>query len=378
MGVKKYRTRQGTAWEVDQWITLPTGRQHRFRQRKIPTKEQAQVLLAKVKSEAFEGRFLDRRKEPQWTVSQLWERFTQAARRGRHSFSTEEHRGGHLKRHLGNQVAMHLTVEDIDWYREERSEEETVRGGPPSPASRNREVALLRRMLNWAVEAKLLTFNPIPKVSMEDEKNVRWVMVEEKTFAGLLEVAEQPLRPIILTAYDTGMRRGEILMLRWPHVDLRSGVIRLQAQDTKTNEARVIVLTERLVEELHGLPRDIRSDYVFVNPETGAAWNDIRKMWRRACKAAGLTGVWFHDLRRSFITNARRRGIPESVVMKMSGHKTRAVFERYNIVEEEDLRVAIRRLEAGAKAELGDQFGQDLDKVGSVGCAHNKAPSANH
>ena len=66
-------------------------------------------------------------------------------------------------------------------------------------------------------------------------------------------------------------------------------------------------------------------------------------MWRRACEGATLEGVWFHDLRRSFITIARRKGIPQSVVRRFSGHKTDAVFERYNM--EEDLRAAAKRLE---------------------------------
>jgi integrase len=77
----------------------------------------------------------------------------------------------------------------------------------------------------------------------------------------------------------------------------------------------------------------------------------------RACKKAGLQGLWFHDLRRSSVTNARRRGVPESVVMKMSGHKTRAVFDRYNIIDEEDLRAAVKRIEAGISRDLG----HDLD-----------------
>ena len=67
---------------------------------------------------------------------------------------------------------------------------------------------------------------------------------------------------------------------------------------------------------------------------------DIRKPFRRAVVATGLEGLWFHDLRRSFITRARRVGVPESVVMRMSGHRTRAVFERYNVVDTQDLRVA--------------------------------------
>jgi len=102
-----------------------------------------------------------------------------------------------------------------------------------------------------------------------------------------------------------------------------------------------------LREALEAQPRHIKSDWVFTNPETEEAWKDIRKVFRRACKAVKLTGVWFHDLRRSFVTNARRRGVPESVVMRMSGHRSRAVFDRYNIVEEDDLRDAVKRIEAG-------------------------------
>jgi integrase len=83
-----------------------------------------------------------------------------------------------------------------------------------------------------------------------------------------------------------------------------------------------------------------------MNPETGEAWKEIRFMFRRASKGAALpAGLWFHDLRRSFVTYARRRGIAESILMRLSGHKTRAVFDRYNLVGDGDVRAAasIRR-----------------------------------
>ena len=89
-----------------------------------------------------------------------------------------------------------------------------------------------------------------------------------------------------------------------------------------------------------------------MNPETGTRWEDARKLFIRARRKAELTHVWFHDLRRSFVTNARRRGVPESVVMRMSGHRTRNVFDRYNIVEDEDVRNAVKSIEAGAARDL--------------------------
>ena len=96
-------------------------------------------------------------------------------------------------------------------------------------------------------------------------------------------------------------------------------------------------------------------------------------MWRRASRAAGIAeGVWFHDARRSFCTNARRRKVPESVVMRMSGHRTRTVFDRYNIVEDEDVKDAVAQLEAGAAAELG----RVLDTSVGAATTNDEAPPA--
>ncbi len=147
-----------------------------------------------------------------------------------------------------------------------------------------------------------------------------------------------------------------VLDFRWEQVDLRQGAIRLAPQDTKGEESRLVVLTTRVLAVLEALPRGLPTTPLFRNPRTGEAWQDIRKAFRRAPKAAGLDGVWFHDLRRGFVTRARRLGVPESVVMRMSGHRTRAVFDRYNIVSEDDLRDAVRRIEAGF-------FGHVLDTL---------------
>ena len=116
----------------------------------------------------------------------------------------------------------------------------------------------------------------------------------------------------------------------------------------------IALVTDRVCAELKQLLRAV-SGYVFINPRTGSRWYDLKKAFDRARKKAGLEHIHFHDLRRSFVTNARRRGIQESVIMRMSGHKTRSVFERYNVVSEEDLRDAVKRLEEGRLSELREK-----------------------
>jgi integrase len=80
---------------------------------------------------------------------------------------------------------------------------------------------------------------------------------------------------------------------------------------------------------------------------------------RRSCARAGYHGIWFHDLRRSLVTNARRRGVPESVVMKLSGHRTRSVFDRYNIIDENDLKAAVEQIDRARQEESRRRSGLD-------------------
>ena len=123
-------------------------------------------------------------------------------------------------------------------------------------------------------------------------------------------------------------------------------------EDEDQQAPQLVVLTDRVRKALEALPRSL-SGYVFVSPRTGQPWVDVRKQFRAALKGAEVEEhTLFHDLRRSFITNARRWGIDESIVMTMSGHKTRSAFERYNIVSEDDQRRAVREIEAGRQREL--------------------------
>lgn len=354
MGVKRYRSKGTIFWRIDEQLTRPDGTVQRFRKRRIPTKELAMSILAQARAQIFEDGYLGREEPSTLTVAEAWDKYEPTSARDNSSWREDRARSRTLLSQLGSRRCVGLSLRDIDQYRNRRFSQTTRRGGPPSPATLDREVELLKRVLNYAVACGWLESSPIAGVKLLRKPNVRRSVLNEKEFADLVQAADPKLRPILIVAYDTGMRKREILDLRWSQVDLKARLIRLAPQDTKCDGHRAVYLTERVITAIRQLPRHLRNDDVFINSRTGKPWVDISDMFQRARKKAGMEHVWFHDLRRSFVTNARRRGIAESVVMKMSGHKTRAVFDRYNIVCEEDLINALRRMELAIEVESAE------------------------
>jgi integrase len=161
------------------------------------------------------------------------------------------------------------------------------------------------------------------------------------------------LKAIVATAYNTGMRRGEILGLTWDRVDLQKRVIRLEAKDTKDREARTVPICRELLEVLLALPTRLQAsaedNHVFKY--AGERIEVFYDGLKRACKDAGIAygskvsdGFVFHDLRHGFNTNMSRAGVPEAVIMAITGHSTREMFDRYNTVDEQDKLQAVERL----------------------------------
>jgi integrase len=371
MGVEKYTTPGGKiAWMVDLTAKLPNGREVRFRKRKIPTREQAKALESKTLGEIFDSIYFESRRTIALTIRQLWEQYKPITLRDNRSHQSDQGRAEHVLRHLGDHRAMTLTRADVEEYRKKRLGEKTRRGKPPKSSTLNREVALLKRLFSYAVECERLPHSPIAHVPMLEEKNVRQRTVSEAEIAQVVAAAGPYLGPLFLAYYDTGMRKTELRLLRRACLDLTRKAIRLRPEDTKTGKGRVVPLTDRVVAAIRSLPTPLGSEYVFVNPETSGPWNDPYRLFRKVCQGLGIEGVWLHDTRRSFSTNARRRGSSESEVMKVTGHTTRSTFDRYNIVDEEDAREVIRRLEAGTASELArteQKSRQDSVKMDS-GC----------
>jgi len=138
MGVTRYQADGQTWWRVDAWVVDQDGRHVRFRKKRIPTKEQALAVAAKVRTESFEGSFLVRRRLSRQTVAELWKAYAPAAERDNASWKTDKGRAWHLLRHLGAVQAERLSLREVDAYRDARLKETTRRGGAPTPATLDR------------------------------------------------------------------------------------------------------------------------------------------------------------------------------------------------------------------------------------------------
>jgi integrase len=348
MGVIKQYVKKGlTLFRIDVWLKLPNGTLKRVRESMIPTREHAELRVAKLKIDAFEGRFFDRQLESTITVEDCWKAWEPITRRDNDSWRSDVCRARDLVRILGPCLAARLTRADVEMFRQKRFSETTFRGGHPSPATVDRETALLKRCINYKVECGDLVRNPIASVPLLHVPNTRDMVLKGTMLDRIKKEAPPAFAPVIEFGRETGLRRTELRFLRWEQIDLAVGCLRLSAKETKTEQARTVYLTSRAREILHQTPRQLHSPYVFINPDTGKPWSEYSKMFRRACERAGLKGIWFHDLRRTFVTNARRSGVPESVVMKLSGHRTRSVFDRYNIIDEGDLKAAVEKIDVG-------------------------------
>ena len=164
-------------------------------------------------------------------------------------------------------------------------------------------------------------------------------MLSEDEFERLLEASAEHLKPILICAYETGMRLGEILSLHWEQVDLEKGFINLQAGQTKTGEGRKVPISPRLYEVLSSLARN--GEYVFTYQ--GEMVKSIKRSFKRACQRAGIKDFRFHDFRHTFVTRMRRKGVPDRVIMNITGHKTLVMLNRYDRIDEQDLLQAVSR-----------------------------------
>ncbi len=257
---------------------------------------------------------------------------------GKRSIATLRGLIRHLSGSFGMTKAVDITADRIATYIGDRQREGAAN------ASINRELAALKRMFNLAVRARRL--NHAPYVEMLAENNARQGFVDHPGFIAVRHALPTYLKDPITFLYFSGWRAGEMKALEWRDVDLDGKVVRLRPEVSKSQEGRVLPLAGELLEVVERARAKRRPDCPFVFHDDGHPIGNFRKAWRTACRAAGLNEILVHDLRRAAVRNMVRAGVPDRVAMALSGHKTRSIFERYNIVSESDLVAASERLQA--------------------------------
>ena len=266
------------------------------------------------------------------------------------------------KDYIGNLLVEDVKPSMIEEYRQMRLSQISYRGEHASsqkvtPASVNKEVATLKRIFNLAIREDLATKNPCWKVEKLPENNERKRILSQSEFNNLIRNLPTHARRIVIVGYYTGMRSGEILGLTWDKVNLEEGYIELEAEDTKTKKPRRIYLHEKAFEVVRRLhkAREGNQSYVFVYK--GHRIKSIKTALNRACEKGGIKDFRFHDLRHTFNTMMRKAGVPKSVIMHLTGHKTSVMFDRYNTVDENDAREALQKMESFLSAGKGDNLG---------------------
>jgi integrase len=227
-----------------------------------------------------------------------------------------------------------------------------------SNATVNRELSALKRMLNLGAQQTPPKVDRVPYIPMLKENNVRKGFFEHGDFIALRNALPSHMKGFATFAYKVGWRLEEIATLTWGQVDLEHGIVRLEAGETKNDEARTVYLDEEL-KNIFSRQWELRKKgksllpFVFLNERGTDRIKRFDKSWKTACKDAKIGKRLVHDFRRTAVRNMIRSGIPERVAMMISGHKTRSVFDRYNIVSDTDLKLAAQKQQTYLESQMG-------------------------
>jgi len=248
---------------------------------------------------------------------------------GRRSLDTLRFRLKPLREAFGQDRARDVTAARITEYVRDRLAVKKAR------ATVNRELAALRRAFALAIDQERLS--AVPRVRLMADNNARQGFVTPADFERIVAELPEYLRDVARFGYLTGWRRREVITLEWSGVDLDGQRLTLRRERSKNGQPRTVPFVGSLG-EIIARRHAIRGECRYVFHRNGRPIRDFRGSWDNACEAAGKPGLLFHDLRRSAVRNLVSAGVDQSVAMRITGHKTVSVFQRYRIVADDDVR----------------------------------------
>lgn len=334
---------RGPRWWISYYaLDRDTGKRKEIRESGGATEKEAGKLLQQRRDEVATAKSVGRPflgpVAERVTVNELLKALENYyVTKGKKSLPQLKSRIKRIREKFGTYRAIAVTPIRVDAYIVERQSEEA------RPATINREIEVLQRAFTLAVEKQRLAY--VPKfASLAETDNAREGFFEKADFGAVLDQIDDPdVADFLRWFYFTGMRPGEIKSLTWRAFDRETWTVRLPAKDAKTGKARKLGLEGELrpIFERRLERRQLHCPFIFHRG--GERMGEFRKTWRTACEEAGVEGMLVYDLRRTAIRNMVRAGVPENVAMRISGHRTRNVFDRYDITSDEDIRQAMER-----------------------------------
>lgn len=313
---------------------------------------QAKKVLAEHAQELVSGKYLEAEK-PKVSFTHAAESFLAFSKARKKSHLRDTFSVRHLTAFFGERPLESLNPSAVEDYLAFRKSEAARKGRDLKGSTLNREIACLKTIARRALLDRMIDRNPVEGLRMFKEQSRNRTLTPEE-YQRLLENCSLHFRPVVMLAYDTGMRKGEILGLKWDQVDFKAGVITLKAEETKTQESREIPLDRALLALLSGIPKTLGSPYVFTF--RGHELRDPKTAFLKACQRARIPDFRFHDLRHCAVTNFRKAGVSDTTIMSISGHKTYAVFRRYDRIDRGDRQAAlecVRRFKDTNRTPIG-------------------------
>ncbi len=326
--------KRGSIWWSYIWVD---GVRHQT-STKTSNKRQAEAIEQKFKEEINARRHQLVQYDPKLTVGELATRFLADG-------EPRPHHVWHLKALLpffGDTLVVQLNRNMAREFRTWRKKQKTL-----TDATVNRALSVLRHILYWAVDESIVQTNPMARLPLVRERRLKRPVMSLAEEQLVLATLPNYLRRIVVTALDTGMRRGEILKQRWEDVDLGRRLLMVSRSKTAMGESREIALTSRVYGLLSADPQT--SGIVFTMNGQPLSW--IRKGWLGGLKRAGLRHFRFHDLRHTFNTRLMEAGVIQDVRMALMGHSAGDTHSLYTHVELPIKRQAIEKLEAWVKQQ---------------------------
>jgi len=322
------------------------------------TKDQARNALAKIRLQRLDEKLGFGR--PKTLEPVLFESFADEflelhSKQNKRSWKRDELSLKNLKRFFEGRTLQEIGPEQVERFKAQRKTDtvsrfKATKKTPIAPATINRELACLKTLFSKALEWGRIEKNTVRAVKKFKEDNARERILTAEEARRLLENASESIRPVLIIALNTGMRKNEILSLKWENVDLVRGYIFIE--DSKSGKPRKIPMNAAVSSAFMKLPHV--SEFVFFNPETKAPIKNIKTAFKAACRRAkadpkdendpGIVGLRLHDLRHTAATKMIEAGVDLVTVSKILGHASIQMTMRYAHPTPENMRRAVEKL----------------------------------